>query len=45
MSNTSVKKKGTKVKLDSSDKIIRGLGYFVAGFYSRNFLQLGGGCT
>lgn len=34
MSNTSVKEKGTKVKLDSSDKIIRGIGYFVSGFYA-----------
>ncbi|WP_312372765.1 carbohydrate ABC transporter permease [Lachnoclostridium sp.] len=34
MSDTSKVKKGVKVKLDISDKIIRSIGYFVAGFYA-----------
>lgn len=34
MSDTYKVKKGNKVKLDSSDKIIRGTGYIVAGFYA-----------
>lgn len=34
MSDTYKVKKGVKVKLDISDKIIRGTGYIVAGFYA-----------
>lgn len=34
MSDTSKVKKGVKVKLDISDKIIRSTGYFVAAFYA-----------
>lgn len=34
MSDTYKVKKGVKVKLDSSDKIIRSTGYIVAGFYA-----------
>ncbi len=34
MSDTSKVKKGVKVKLDSSDKIIRSTGYFVASVYA-----------